>query len=63
MVDNKMGIAEWSLREGSVPVVGGSSSLGGDCYIIFSLIMLAIPHRTVRGIRSQMTPIKAILRA
>ena len=57
-----MGTAEWSLREGGVPVVGGSSSLGGDCYIIFPLIMLAIPHRKVRGIRSQMTPIKAILR-
>ena len=63
MVDNKMGIAEWSLREGSVPEVQGSSFLGGDCYIIFSLIMLAIPHRKVRGIRMQMTPIKAILKA
>ena len=63
MVDNKMHIAEWPLREGSVPEVQGSCSLGGDCYIIFSLIMLAIPHRKVRGIRMQMTPIKAILRA
>ena len=35
MLDSKMHIAEWCLREASVPEVQSSNSLGGDLLYIF----------------------------